>query len=334
MCTATLNGYPRLLADIGGTNARFALQTAPEQWERISVLPCADYATLNDAVTAYLREYAHGETVRHAAFAIANPIRGDWVQMTNHHWAFSIEAVRQAFAWETLLLLNDFTAQALAVSRTEAHHLVQVGGGKAAADAPKAVIGAGTGLGVSGLIPSAAGWTALAGEGGHVSFSPFDDTEVMIWQYARQQFGHVSVERLLSGAGLVLIYQALAQQHAHSVPLDWSPADITSQALNGTSPLCRETLDIFCAMLGTAASNLVLTLGARGGVYVCGGIVPRFADYFKQSPFRRRFEDKGRFADYLADVPAYVVLSPYPGIEGAAVALHNHLRLNIKELKQ
>lgn len=316
-------GYPRLVADIGGTNARFALEVAHQSFEHIEVLPCNDYDTIVDAVKEFLKRAGNPE-VKHASVAIANPVVGDWLQMTNHHWAFSIETTRQALKLDTLLFINDFTAQALAITKAQPEELVQVGGFQAIENAPKAVIGPGTGLGVSGLIPSPSGYVALAGEGGHNSFPPFDDTEVMIWQYAKRKFGHVSSERFLSGAGLVLIYEALAEREGVKRQ-KMTPAEISERALSGTSPLCRLTLDIFSAMLGTVASNLALTLGARGGVYLCGGIIPRFIDYFKRSPFRSRFENKGRFDAYLAAIPVYVVLSKYPGITGAAVALDNHL---------
>ena len=204
MSSPTPDTYPRLVADIGGTNARFALEIAPQQFKFVEVLACNDYNTLVDAVKEFLRRHDIS-AVRHAAVAIANPIVGDWVQMTNHHWAFSIETTRQALHLETLLFLNDFTAQALAITRTPAEELLQVGGLAPVEGAPKAVIGPGTGLGVSGLIPSPAGYVPLAGEGGHTSFPPFDDAEMAVWQYAKQRYGHVSAERFLSGAGLVLI---------------------------------------------------------------------------------------------------------------------------------
>ncbi len=326
MSTSQTNLWPRLVADIGGTNARFALETAAGQIERVDVLPCNDYNTVVDAIKEYLKRVGN-PVVHHAAIAIANPIVGDWVQMTNHHWAFSIETTRQALDFDTLILLNDFTAQALAITKMDNKDLLQVGGIEAVENAPKAVLGPGTGLGVSGLIPDGRGsYTALAGEGGHVSFSPFDDAEIMIWQYAKKKYGHVSAERFLSGAGLVLIYEALAEREGVKRQ-KLTPAEISERALSGSSPLCRLTLDIFCAMLGTVSSNLALTLGARGGVYLCGGIIPRFIDYFKSSPFRTRFESKGRFDAYLAAIPVYIVLADYPGIAGAAVALSNELAL-------
>ena len=322
--TTEISGnYPRLVADIGGTNARFALETAHQVFEKAEVLPCNDYDTIVDAAKEFLKRVGNPE-IKYASIAIANPIVGDWVQMTNHHWAFSIETTRQALGLEILLFSNDFTAQALAITKTQPEDLVQVGGFQPIENAPKAVIGPGTGLGVSGLIPSATGYVPLSGEGGHASFSPFDDTEIMIWQFAKKKYGHVSAERFLSGAGLVLIYEALAEREGVKRQ-KLTPAEISERALSGNSPWCRLTLDIFCAMLGTVASNLALTLGARGGVYLCGGIIPRFIDYFKYSPFRNRFENKGRFDAYLAAIPVYVVLSKYPGITGAGVALDNHL---------
>ncbi|EOH4057175.1 glucokinase, partial [Campylobacter coli] len=281
--------------------------------------------TVVDAVKVYLNKVGN-PIVKYSAFAIANPVVGDWVQMTNHHWTFSIETTRQALNLEVLILINDFTAQAYAISQMSSTELIQVGGTSCEINAPKAVLGPGTGLGVSGLIPcSNGGYIALAGEGGHTSFSPFDDTEVMIWQYAKKKYGHVSAERFLSGSGLVLIYEALADREGIKSS-KIAPELISEQALSGRSPLCRLTLDIFCAMLGTISANLALTLGARGGVYLCGGIIPRFIDYFKTSPFRMRFENKGRFNAYLAAIPVYVVLAKYPGIYGVAVALENHLK--------
>lgn len=321
--TATTSSYPRLVADIGGTNARFALEVEHQVFEYIEVLPCNDYDTIVDATKEFLKRAGNPE-VKHASVAIANPVVGDWLQMTNHHWAFSIETTRQALCLETLLFINDFTAQALAITKAQPNELVQVGGFQPVENTPKAVIGPGTGLGVSGLIPSPSGYVPLAGEGGHTSFPPFDDTEIMIWQYAKRKYGHVSAERFLSGAGLVLIYDSLAEREGVKRQ-KLTPAEISERALSGNSPLCRLTLDIFSAMLGTVASNLALTLGARGGVYLCGGIIPRFIDYFKYSPFRNRFENKGRFDAYLAAIPVYVVLSQYPGITGAGVALDNHL---------
>ena len=283
-----------LLADIGGTNARFALSDGTRLFA-IQTLPTADYPTLQDAIRAYLQ--AQSETVAQAAIAIANPVTGDHIQMTNHHWSFSIAAMQHELRLEKLRVINDFTAQALAIPRLTATEKRAVRAGEAVAGTPIAVLGPGTGLGVSGLIPNGDRWIALASEGGHVSFAPRDDAELAIWQYARIQYGHVSAERLINGAGL------------------------SAAALAGEAR-ARATLDHFSAFLATVAADLVLTLGARGGVYLCGGILPRVADYFiNQSPFNARFTDKGRFAAYLDAVPVWLVTAENPGLLGAAEAL-------------
>ncbi len=314
----------RLIADIGGTHARFALETAPGVLEDIDVMPCAAWPTLEAALREYLARTGT-RSVAHAAIGIANPVTSDWVQMTNHHWAFSIEATREALGLTTLLVINDFTALALALPELGEHELVQIGGVHAEAGSPIALLGPGTGLGVSALIPHADGFTPLAGEGGHVSFAPFDEREAAIWRYARDRFGHVSAERLLSGPGLSVIHQALCDLAGEPCEVPMTAAQITEFALVGHCARCRETLDAFTAMLGTAAANLALTLGSRGGVYLGGGILPRMLDYFKTSPFRARFEDKGRFSGYLAAIPVYVITARYPALTGASAALSLHL---------
>lgn len=316
--------YPRLLADIGGTYVRFALETAPEVLEEVDVRACAAFASLQDAVQDYLRQTG-ARSVEHAAFGIATAVTSDRVRMTNHPWEFSIEALRQALGLHTLLVINDFTALALSLPHLPRHQLRQVGGGTPQADCPVALIGPGTGLGVSGLIPAATGPIPLSGEGGHIAFAPQDEEEEALLSFARARYGHVSAERLLSGAGIELIHQArlaLSGQVGEAL----SAAEITRRAQGGQCVECRATLDRFCGMLGSVAAGLALTLGARGGVYIGGGIVPRLGDDFIRSPFRVRFETAGRLSDYLAQIPVYVIDSPYPGLIGARAALTSFLR--------
>jgi glucokinase len=202
----------------------------------------------------------------------------------------------------------------------------QVGGGAVVAGAPIGLLGAGTGLGVSGLIPAPDGksWTALRSEGGHVTFSPANETEVAILQYAWREFEHVSAERLLSGAGVELIYRALAQLRGALEPSLDAP-EISRRALAGECALCDEVVEAFCGMLGTVAGNLAVTLGAQGGVYIGGGIVPRLGERFERSCFRRRFEQKGRFAAYLGAVPTYVITAEYPAFLGVSAILAERL---------
>ena len=318
-------GGARLLADIGGTNARFALETGPGRFEAIEVLSCQQHATLGEAIRAYLalpQLAGLGVGIRHAAIAIANPVTGDQVRMTNHHWAFSIEALRQECGFDTLMVVNDFSALARSLPHLGGQKR-QVGGGAPVPDAPLGLLGAGTGLGVSGLIPCGNSWTALRSEGGHVGFAPVNELEVAILQYAWREFEHVSSERLLSGAGVELIYRALSERAGR--PGSLAAPEISRRALSGECALCDEVLEAFCGMLGTAAGNLAITLGAQGGVYIGGGIVPRLGERFDRSSFRRRFEQKGRFSDYLAQVPTYVITAEYPAFLGVSAILSEKL---------
>lgn len=319
---STANNRPRLVADIGGTNARFALAGADGQPYRERVLAASDYPDIVTAITAYLESVAEPRPTV-AALAVAMPITSDWLTMTNNEpWSFSIEATRRALGLERLILLNDFTALALVLPRLEAAERHQVGGGLAVPEAPIGLIGPGTGLGVSGLVWSGRRWIPLQTEGGHVTFSPTNEREWEVSRLLHQRFGHVSTERVLSGPGLVNVYQTLAELDGRTA-LDLEPAVITARALAGDCPRCMETLEIFCAALGAAAGNLALTLGARGGVYLGGGILPRLGDFFERSVFRARFEAKGRFATYLANIPTWVIIAANPGLRGAAAALES-----------
>ncbi len=314
---------PRLLADIGGTNARFALERAPGQIEAIRVLRCADHTEFAIAVETYLVEIGQ-PTVRHAAIAIANPVQGDEIKMTNHHWAFSIEATRRRLNFDTLLIVNDFTALAMSLPHLEPAHLSQVGQGESRPGGVIGLVGAGTGLGVGGLIPTAGRWIALGSEGGHVTFSPADEREIAVLQYCWKTWPHVSAERLVSGPGIELIYQALAARSGVAAgPL--ATPEIIQRALAGSDPLCVDVVDCFCGMLGTVASNVAVTLGTLGGIYIGGGVVPHLGEYFARSSFRRRFEEKGRFGDYLGNIPTFVITAPYPAFVGVAAILAEHL---------
>jgi glucokinase len=323
---------PRLLADVGGTNARFALELGAGRIELIEVLPCAGYPTLADALRAYLvmPAVAAAGLVRHAAIAIANPVVGDFVRMTNHHWEFSIAALQRDCGFETLLVENDFSALARALPYLADSQKRQVGGGSICPQRAMGLLGAGTGLGVSGLIPSAqagCGWSALRSEGGHVTFSPANDTEIAILRFAWRQFEHVSAERLLSGVGLELIYRALAH-HTGQPDLQLAAPEITRRALAGECALCDQVIEAFCGMLGTVAGNLAITLGAQGGIYIGGGIVPRLGERFAASSFRSRFEQKGRFVSYLAQVPTFVITADYPAFLGVSAILAEQLAVS------
>ncbi|MCL2656423.1 MAG: glucokinase [Betaproteobacteria bacterium] len=320
MSSDAANTYPRLLGDIGGTNARFALIRRPGgSIEDTHTLSGANYPGPAEAIEAYL-EQVGGPRPAIGAIGIANPIDGDRIKMTNHTWAFSIEAVRQQLGFARLSFINDFTALALSLPKLPANELVQVGGGKAEPKMPIAVLGAGTGLGVSGLIPAGNGFVPLAGEGGHVTLAPDTEEEAAVIAQVGRKFAHVSAERLISGPGLVTLHAALAAVRGLPSPAQTSP-EIVAAARTGQDALALDSVNMFCALLGTIAGNLALTLGAKGGVFIGGGIVPRLGDLFLHSPFRQSFEAKGRFQPYLSTIPVFVIHSPYPALIGAAVAL-------------
>jgi glucokinase len=257
--------------------------------------------------------------------AIANPVDGDQVRMTNYHWQFSIEETRVNLGLETLVVVNDFTALAMALPRLAAHDFRQVGNGHAVKNSVIGLLGSGSGLGVSGLIPSADGWTSLGSEGGHTSFAPADARESAVLQFAWRQYEHVSFERLLSGPGLELTYLALAELNQLTVKALSAP-DITRKALDDNDALCAETLEVFCSMLGSAASNLAVTLGATGGIYIGGSIVPRLGEFFDRSGFRKRFEQKGRFSSYLSNIPTFVITAPEATFLGTSAILDTQMR--------
>ena len=316
--------FPRLLGDVGGTNARFGWQaTAESGIEHVLVLPCAAHETLEAAIRNYL-ELKNLPLPRASALGIANPITGDVIRMTNHHWSFSITDMQHSLGLDRLNVINDFTALALALPSIPTENLVQVGGTAAQAFAPKALMGAGTGLGVSGLLPTDANdhWVAIAGEGGHVTLAAQTETEYRVIELIRQRYGHVSAERVLSGQGLVDLYLALRQLNK-GAPVDVAgAAEITAWALHDKDPLALQCIEMFAGFLGSVAGDLALTLGARGGVYLGGGIVPRWLGWFETSHFRERFEAKGRFSAYLKDIPVWVInASESPALLGAARSL-------------
>jgi len=315
---------PRLIADIGGLYARFAIETSYGEFAQQRSLRCADFPSFEAAMAAYLASLKSAP-VAHAALAIANPVDGDQVRMTNYHWQFSIEETRVNLGLDTLVVVNDFTSLAMALPRLGPQDFRQVGPGQAVKNSVIGLLGSGSGLGVSGLIPSGDGWTSLGSEGGHASFAPSDAREAAVLTYMWRQFDHVSFERLLSGPGLELTYMAIAELNKTQVKALSAP-EITRCALEDKDPLCTQTLEVFCNMLGTAASNLALTLGATGGFYIGGSIVPRLGEFFDRSGFRSRFEQKGRFANYVGQIPTFVITAPEATFLGASAILDTQLR--------
>ena len=307
-----------LIADIGGTNARFAL-VAPDGREAMHplTLHCRDFAGPAEAARAYLKQIAPDEKPSRAAFAVACPVLEDQIALTNSAWHFSIADVRDSLRLERLEVVNDFIAVALSVPLLTDQDRVLVGpAGQPDPTAPVAVLGPGTGLGVSAMIPVGANWRALPTEGGHITMAAADDREAEILSWLRARQGHVSAERVLSGPGLANLYDAL-RGLAGLAPQPIFPAEISARAEAGDIQ-AQQALETFFAMLGTVAGNLVLTVGGRGGVVIAGGIIPKLLPRFLTSDFRKRFEDKGRFRDYLKDIPVHVATHPYPAFLGLA----------------
>lgn len=318
----------RLLADIGGTNARFAWQQGPGlPLQHVQVLPCRDHAGLAEALTRWRLDHQL-PVPGMAAMAVACAVQSDRVQLTNNPWSFSIQALQTQLGVQRLEVVNDFTALALGLPAIAHHHLRQIGGSPQQTpflhEAPVALIGAGTGLGVSGLLPDRrGGWMPLAGEGGHASLSIHDALQNQVWASLQSRYGHVCAEMVLSGQGLVNIHDSLVflrtgQWPEHSL----TPEQITALGLAKQDALASQTLELFCCWLGAAAGDLALTLGATGGVFIGGGIAPRLGTLLEASGLRRSFEDKGRFSAYLQPLPIWVIEAPVsPALEGVATLL-------------
>lgn len=310
----------RLVGDIGGTNARFALVGSDGTLTHPLTLRCQDYTGAGEALAAYLAKVPPGPRPVEAALAIACPVLDKKVAFTNLSWTFSADELRAQLGLRRLRLINDFAANALAITRLQEEDRQQVGGGTPVPSAPAGIIGPGTGLGVSALIRANGCCVPIEGEGGHVTMAAVDAREAAVLGILRRRFAHVSAERVLSGPGLVNLYTALCE--LEGVPAEPLGSMEISDPENGMKdPRVRETLEMFFAMLGTAAGNLALTLGARGGIYIAGGIVPRRIAEFAKSAFRERFEAKGRFRSYLAAIPTYVITHPFATLLGATVVL-------------
>jgi glucokinase len=306
-----------LIGDIGATNARLALVAPGGAIEQIRVFASDEFAGVGEMIEAYLASPARTQKPPRAVLAVAAPVFGDEVGFTNLPWTFSIEDLRRRFGFTQLRVINDFVADALAIPHLAADERMQVGGGTPVKDAPIGVIGPGSGLGIGALISSGKGYTPLQSEGGHVTMPAADAREAAVLDLLRQRFDHVSAERVLSGPGLVNLYAALCELKGERQE-QFTAAQITDANMGEAHPHARAATAMFCAMLGTVAGDIALTFGARGGIYIAGGIVPRLGATFAQSAFRARFEAKGRFRDYLAAVPTYVVTRPYPALLGVA----------------
>ena len=310
-----------LVGDIGGTNCRFALAARGSAGiSQPAAYPCADFENVTGAVAAYLTSAAGGRKIDWAVIAVAGPVDRDSVALTNRAWRISAAEIGAAFGIADVRLVNDFSALAAATPLLEAQHLIGLGGGAPRAIAgvtTSAVIGPGTGLGVGGLISGPSGVMALTSEGGHSAFAPTDDLEREIARLLLTRFERISNERLLCGDGLRNIHWALSIIDGAS-PEALQAREVTRRAAEGTDPRSTLALQVFSRILGAFGGDVVLTLGARGGLYIAGGMMPVILPMFDRQAFRERFEAKGRFRQYMEEIPASVVVHPYPALVGAA----------------
>lgn len=323
-----------LVADIGGTHARLALalppreqgaaESGPAALERPHVFECRRFSGVEELVVEYLQTCGH-PPVRRAALAVATAVTGDLVQFTNRAWSFSRQALQAGFGWETLLVINDFTALAMSLPGLQPADLMALPGAETQpplALGPKALLGAGTGLGMSGLLPDGrGGWVAIAGEGGHATLAPNGSLEAAVAAWLQRRYSHVSTERVLSGEGLVNLYNAVCHVNGLQAQ-ELKPPEVVERGLSGRDAACDQALDCFCSFLGGAAGNWALALGSTGGVYIGGGIAPRLMSRLAQGRFRQFFEAKGRLSPLLRRMPTWVLVDqPFPALRGAAAAL-------------
>ncbi|RFS82831.1 glucokinase [Actinomadura spongiicola] len=310
---------PWLVGDVGGTNARFALVDGPDGVpSQVKSLPTRDHAGLAEAASAYLHQYAPDVRPSAGCLAVAGPVVGRTYHLTNAGWPKgTADEVRARLGLPHLEIINDFEALALSLPRLGGDDLVPLGGTAPDPGAPLAVVGPGTGLGVAGLVPTPSGWVPLPGEGGQVDVPAATDRELEVVRLLRAEHGTSNVEYLLSGNGLARLHRYLAALDGEAAGT-LTAREITERR---DDPRCREALDIFCALLGSLAGNVALTLGARGGVYLGGGIPPRIVDVLRGGAFRARFEGKPPMEDYLRAVPVALIVHPGPALAGAAMRL-------------
>jgi glucokinase len=306
------------VADVGGTNIRLAL-VENGSLTHITKYLCKQFDTITDAITHFAHE-VNVERFEYGCIAIACPVNDDLVKMTNHTWAFSKIALEKELKLAQLMVINDFSAVAYSLPTLTKEQVIQIGSGVPAEKGNIAVFGPGTGLGVEHLTWTSGGWQTLDGEGGHVDFAPNDENDLIVWRYIKAKIGRVPAEELLSGRGLVNIYNALAKHDDIELLFD-DPADITKHALAKTDPTCVNAVELFCRVMGSFAGNLALNLCTTGGVFIGGGIASRLGEFFVNSDFRAKFEDKGNFAGYVKNIPTYLINEPDHGLLGALAYL-------------
>ncbi len=312
--------YAGLVGDIGGTNARLALVDTEGHIRHPKTFAASDYSALTEVIGAYLESTVGRRRPPRAAIAVAGPVVDGEIEFTNIDWRISEGELVGTFEFESAHLLNDFAAQAMAAPILPPENLRTIGPAvRGCGEAPLLVVGAGTGFGVATLARSPRGDIPIACEGGHATFAPSDDVEIEVLKILLRSRDRVSVERVLSGQGLFDLYRSLGEIQGLAAELPNQRA-ITAAAEAG-DPLAQATVARFCGILGSVAGDIALTSGARGGVFISGGLAPKLIDTLMSGEFRRRFEAKGRLSSYMAEIPTALIVHPYAALLGAAQAL-------------
>ncbi|MCB1489234.1 MAG: glucokinase [Bauldia sp.] len=308
--------FPVLSGDIGGTNARFALiQDEDAAIERIPTLATADYATIEDAMAAAIGDRPEAERPKTAILALAGPITGDRVQITNNHWAAEPKTMIERFGLSDVILLNDFEALSLSLPGLGEDGVDPIGDGIATPHGARVVVGPGTGLGAGALIHSRGRWVPIPGEGGHVDLGPVSPRDFEIWPHVEQTFGRMSTETLVCGSGMLRLYKAICA--ANSVePTLANEADVAARGLAGDDPAAVETLQLFATYLGRFAGDLALIFSAYGGVYLAGGISTRIAPALKSGAFREAFVAKQPHRHLVERMATAIIVKPDPALAG------------------
>ncbi len=321
--------FPVLIGDIGGTNARFAIlidsYAEPKQFP---IVATADFATIDEAIQTQILDRTSVQP-KSAVLAIAGPIDGDEINLTNCPWVVRPKVMAAELGLGDIILMNDFEAQALAVVALDEEHMARIGNGVADPNGGRVVLGPGTGLGVAGLVLARNTWIPVPGEGGHMDMGPRTPRDFEVFPHIERIEGRISGEQILSGRGLVNLYRAIAAADGVA-PRFATPAEITAAALDKSDAIAVETIGMFCTCLGRIAGDLALVFMSRGGVYLTGGIAQKIVPALQTSGFRAAFEDKAPHSELLRHMPVYVITHPMAALAGLAAYARTPIRFGIE----
>jgi len=319
---------PLLVADIGGTNARFAIAKRAQENSAVTLshfkgFSCSDFHHFNAVLNAYISNIKNIDRPKHACLAVAGPINGNSAHLTNLGWHLNTDELKAKFGLSDLYLVNDFAALARSTPTLDNCDLLSLRESNTKVNGPVSVMGPGTGFGLALLVPHPQGYSIVSSEGGHISFVPHGTLETKVWSALQENMGRVTVETLLSGVGLMRIYRELCHIHGIS-PLNYDPRTISNQALDRSDDICFETLSVFCSMLGSVAGDIALSHGSTGGVFLGGGILPKISAFILKSDFIERFLDKPPMQNFISNVPVSLITAPDAALKGAALLYSDH----------